>query len=147
MLMPLSIFANNEHDEKETFQSLMNLIVRSARERLRPLKTFRIEQRPSNNYWYEVTDVLPGSECRIYEHPRMVYHCIWTVSKQGGPANVTALLGEIERSSPGQWAVEAGKGITVLAPKEPRRYPLMEITGERDSKTGMQLKVFAVARE
>lgn len=140
------LFAHDEHDEKETFQSLMQLIVRSAREKLRPLKTFRIETRPANTYWYEVTDVLPGSECKIFEHPRMVYECVWTSAKADGPADAAALIAEIDKAEPERWTVVRGKTGITLEPREPRRYPLMEITGERGSKTGMILRVYAVAR-
>jgi hypothetical protein len=150
VLIPCSLLlAHDDHDdEKETFQSLISLIVRSAREKLRPLKTFRIEARPSNDYWYEVTDTLPGADCRIYEHPRMVYQCVWTSAKPGGPASQSGLIDEIRKASPEMWTVvRHGASQVTLEPREARRYPLMEIVGERSSTTGMILRIFAVARD
>jgi hypothetical protein len=43
--------------------------------------------------------------------------------------------------------VRHGASQVTLEPREARRYPLMEIVGERSSKTGMILRIFAVARD
>jgi len=148
LLVLVPAFAQQDHDEgPETFESTLHLILRSSRENLRPLKTFRIEQRPSNDYWYEVTDSLPGAACRIFEHPRMVYQCTWTLAKPGGPADSAALVGEIVKAAPEQYEIVRKKGTISMEPKEIRRYPVMEIAGERAGKAGLVLRIYPVPRD
>jgi hypothetical protein len=147
ILVVLTAFAQDSHDEPETFDSILNVVIRASRERLRPLKTFRIEQRPGTDYWYEVTETLPGAECRILEHPRMVYQCTWTASKKGGPAGSEALMNEINKAAPDKYVIVKTKRVISFEPREPRRYPPMEIAGERSTTPGMQLRIYAVPRD
>ncbi len=137
----------HDHDDPETFESILNLVIRSSRERLRPLKTFRIERQPANYYWYEVTDSLPGAQCRIYEHPRMVYLCTWTAAKPGGPSTQEALRDDVLKATGEQYSVVPTKAGLTFEPREPRRYPVIEVSGERKSKDGMQLRVYPVSRD
>jgi hypothetical protein len=126
-------FHDDEDPRAKTFPDIVQRLVRASRERLRPLKTFRVDMHPSLEYWYEVEVLLPGAEtCRIYEHPRMVYRCEMKVPKNL-PAK--AVYGDVVKD------VQAGLGstdwtthsssdrreITRFEPVDPRRNPEIEV--------------------
>ena len=99
-LAGLLVLTAAAHDEHLTlsFAETVQLVVRASREGFRPLKTFRIEMHPSRDYWYNVTNTLPGaSQCRVFEHPQLVYRCEWARGKQtvaGIAAQIGAALGD-----------------------------------------------------
>lgn len=142
------------HDEDSLesgrFQEVMHRLIRASREKLRPLKTFRIDMRPGSVYWYEVDVVLPGAEkCRIYEHPEMVYRCEWKRPADVPSATVYASLVRAlkETLSQTDWTVQASSGVTQFQPVNPRRNPLIEVrVGGPKSKPLLELLLFSVDR-
>jgi hypothetical protein len=90
-LVALAAAAHDDHIVL-SFAETIQLVVRASREGFRPLKTFRIEIYPKRDYWYNVTNTLPGaSQCRVFEHPQLVYRCEWTRTKE----TVTSIAGQI----------------------------------------------------
>ena len=132
------------------FTKALNRIIRAARERFRPVQSFRVDIRPGDIYWYEGQVVLPGAEyCRSYEHPRLRYVCQWTgkntTSKYDGVVDrVRAALGD-------QWTFSAserrGRKMARFDPLDPSRTGSIEIEeGARTSEFSVRLSVFSAAR-
>jgi hypothetical protein len=71
--------SQDRHDhEKLPLNILLMLITSSARERFRPIMTYRVEMRPSRDEYYNSKYTLPEAEwCRIFEHPQLVFACEW----------------------------------------------------------------------
>jgi hypothetical protein len=122
------------HDEihELSFAETVQLVVRASREGLRPLKTFRIEMHPSRDYWYNVTNVLPGaSMCRIFEHPQLVYRCEWN----RGKITLAALAAQIGTALGDRWKrVDPSATVVRFEPLNARREGLVEL---RQLKAGV----------
>ena len=115
------------HDELHelSFAETVQLVARASREGFRPLKTFRIEMHPRRDYWYNVTNVLPGaSMCRIFEHPQLVYRCEWNQGKitlQDLAAQIGTALGD-------RWKrVNPSATVVRFEPHNPHRDGLVEL--------------------
>ena len=136
---------HDDEDEPRTFKSIVQLIVRSSRENLRPLKTSRMEMRPSMHYWYEVTDVLPGAQtCRIYEHPRMVYKCDWKRSRDAAVTQkrVAKEIGDALGST--EFRVVESQTTTRFEPLNSHRNPLVQVTVANGA---VEVTVYPVVRD
>lgn len=123
-MLAVSAAAHDEHLQL-SFAETVQLVARASREAFRPLKTFRIELHPSREYWYNVTNALPGAAtCRIFEHPRLVYRCEWSRGKQTLErlsADIAAALGE------GWKRVQRSSTLVRLEPANPVRDPAVDV--------------------
>jgi hypothetical protein len=139
----------HDQDEPESFQEMVQRIVRSSRENMRPLKTSRIEMRPSMDYWYEVTHVLPGARtCRVYEHPEMVYKCEWKHGKDISAAyervanDLAGALGGVD------WKTVSSRRVTRFEPFNPKRNGIVEVRVAGPTRDPvLEVMFFAVVRE
>ena len=149
-LLTCCVSAAHDHgDGPASFRDTVQLILRSSRENLRPLKASRIEIHPRRDYWYEVTDVLPGARvCRIYEHPAMVYKCEWKAETDVSAAfarlvsDIGAVLGTED------WLPAPGARQMRFEPVNPLRNGVVEvrITGPA-RRSIIELLFFAVTRQ
>ena len=131
----------HDEDKDESFEAVVERIVRAARENLRPLKASRIEMHPSMHYWYEVTDTIPGaSMCRIYEHPRMMYKCEW--KSPAAYENVVTQLAKVLGSE--EWTLKTLARSAVFEPSRAHRNGSFEV---RRIGSGMEVLVFPVVRD
>ena len=124
----LAAVAQDDHNHLTlSFAETIQLVVRASREGFRPLKTFRIEMHPKRDYWYNVTNVLPGAtQCRVFEHPQMVYRCEWTRTKE----SVASLAGQIGPALGEPWKRgDASAALVRFEPLNVRREGLVEIRG------------------
>ncbi len=131
----------------ESFRVVLQRIIRAARENLRPLKTFRIEQYPGRLYWYEVETVLPDAvQCRIYEHPAMVYVCEMRTPPGSTPQAVHAAT--VQRFSEAlgvaDWKERRDSAsVTTLEPVDATRNPRFSF---RLTNTAVEVTIFSVTR-
>jgi hypothetical protein len=137
---------HDEEEEQQTFREVVQRLVRASRENLRPMKSFRINMHPSLEYWYEVVVMLPGAKtCRIYEHPKMVYRCEWTMPKSAAAETVYGhVVKAIEEAlGPTDWRVRSAASGTRFEPVNPHRNPVWEI---RKSGPAVEVLLFSVSR-
>jgi hypothetical protein len=144
VLVACTAWCHDDEDKDETFEAVVQRIVRASRENLRPLKASRIEMRPSMHYWYEVTDIIPGAAlCRIYEHPRMVYRCEWK-SRSAGPLHdklvkdLAAVLGTDE------WTLHRSATGTRFEPVKPNRNGVVDVLLK---PAGVEVAFYPVPRD
>ena len=117
--------AGHDEDHVLSFAETVQLVARASREGFRPLKTFRIEMHPRRDYWYNVTNVLPGAGlCRIFEHPQLVYRCEWN----GRKTTLSALAAQIGSALGEPWKrVDVSATVVRFEPLNPRRDGLIEL--------------------
>jgi hypothetical protein len=129
-----------------SFAETVQLLVRASREGLRPLKTFRIEIHPSRDYWYNVTNALPGATtCRIFEHPRMIYKCEWTKKVRAGDAPLFKdLATQIEAALGDPWTRTDHPAVVRFDPKNVRREGVIEIRHRTSARTEFVDVIFYV---
>lgn len=133
----LSVGPVQAHEDEHmtlSFAETVQLIVRASREGLRPLKTFRIEMHPSRDYWYHVTNALPGaSTCRIFEHPRLLYKCEWTKPAPAG--EFRSLATQIEAALGDPWTRTDRPSLVRFDPKNVRREGVVEVRDRGGART------------
>ncbi len=85
--LAVACLGQQDHKEDVPFDILIKLITHAARERFRPIMTYRVERRPSGFSWYEAKYELPGARaCRIFETPKVAFVCEWEKPKAGATA-------------------------------------------------------------
>ena len=123
-LVALSAAAAHDEHHQLSFAETVQLVARASREGFRPLKTFRIEMHPRRDYWYNVTNALPGAGmCRIFEHPQLIYRCEWN----RGKTTLSALAAQIGAALGDLWKRVESPAAVVFEPLNPRRDGLVEL--------------------
>jgi hypothetical protein len=120
-----------DHNKNPSFESALHRVIRASRERFRPVQTFRIDNYPGRDYWYEVDTPLPGAAlCRVFEHPELIYQCEWTSRKKTPkPLTFIELADQMERSLGTSWTRTSRnrEGTVLFEPKNPRREGIVEV--------------------
>jgi hypothetical protein len=120
----------DEHHNDHSFESVLKRVIRASRERFRPVQTFRIDNYPNGDYWYEVDHPLPGATlCRVFEHPELIYQCEWTSSKKTPKIpTFVELADQMERSLGASWTrTNREMGRIVLFEPKNRREGVVEV--------------------
>jgi hypothetical protein len=125
-----------EQHHDDSFESVLQRVIRASRERFRPVQTFRIDNYPNGDYWYEVDHPLPGATlCRVFEHPELIYQCEWIRSKKTPKIpTFDELAAQVERSLGTSWTrTNRDTGRTVVFGRmNTRREGMVEVRS-RDS--------------
>ncbi|MBI4906068.1 MAG: hypothetical protein HY820_20715 [Acidobacteria bacterium] len=150
-LIAAACLGQQDHREDVPFDILVKLITQAARERFRPIMTYRIERRPSGLSWYEAKYALPGARtCRIFETPKVAFICEWDKPKAGTAAKYTyaEAVKQFEAALGAEWAKATIPGRTprvrFTARNEAREGTIEIADAERGADWSLRITFYAM---